>query len=348
MSKCAEQEPLNSEETVEFYKINQNQKTFLGRTLLSWTRILTFYLIYYTFLGLLFILFITQYQKCNAPVPGGTAPKIRSRLDMPGASAYPFNNIYVDGDQSIVRLSVNTTKEHGPKYIKGLVDFLNLYKETGKQESCDEGASSQDILTKTCKVPNYEKLKDSSIIKKSIQDKEPIVTLALNKIFDWQPKNNALEDPELYALENNKKIEFIKNAVYFRCYQSEISGAPVKEAEANFTIEYMGDPMLKPHYFPYKGKNKYAEESNKKNTTKNIQYLKPFVIIKIKPNDANSWNIEGEKPKTHYFRCKVDADNIEAPNVGDENVVDTQAWSADLTKLCLGFVQFAIQYVEET
>ena len=75
---------------------NPKEGTFLGRTAGSWGRILFFYLIYYSFLGLLFwgTIELINYRIKN--INEGEFPAINTRLDEPGLTVYPHNTIIGD------------------------------------------------------------------------------------------------------------------------------------------------------------------------------------------------------------------------------------------------------------
>jgi len=340
------------------------QPTLLGRTALSWAKILGYYCVYYSILACLSYTYIHTYQG-HLPVPGEGGPKIRSRTDMPGAAVYPFNSIEnaEDGDNNIVTLSTDIKKEQSKLYISTLEEFVKTYtvadSETSANKTVYTCTDTDDITSKTCKVPNSNFFKNETI-KDSVLNMSPYVTIALNKVINWHPLNKALWDDQVSKdFTNSQDFKFIKNAVYFDCYESDISGAhieekntkdsenagktPTKESiKSNFNVDLVGiEKMILPKYFPYLGLDMRSE-------TNKIPYLKPFVIAQVKSTSNNETLIkEHWGSSTHYFRCNIDADNIQSPRVGlaFENNPEDKGWSNDLSKLVLGYVQFGIKYV---
>lgn len=306
----------------------------LGRTGMSWAKILGFYAVYYTFLACLIYFTVTYYADNLPNQPGGVPPTIQSRTDQPGAAVYPFQVIsdQVDGDGALV-LSTDINEEHSAEYIAGMDKFKAQYENNEDNSLC---VNKGDVLVQTCKVPNAKVLSTAgNSIENSIKEKKPIFTLTVNKVYDWEPITT--EAAEFTA--NDEK--FFKNSIQAKCFECLADGTPVDDSKFNLSLK--GEKCIKPNYYPYKGHDKNPEDTR-------IPYNKPFLIGQIDAADGidinDAWKLEKDQV-TKYFRCELFADNIERPLVGEHFYgapAETKSWSNDLTKLGLGFVQFGLIY----
>jgi len=311
---------------------------FLGRTLESWFKLVAFYIVYYAFLTALFYFYVSKYQS-TLPKIGGTQPYLQSRLDTPGLAAWPFNAMNgaeFDGDNSKILLDHTNVKydKSGNKfniaYVNEMVNFLKSYKEINPNAiDCGNKKLDKNVETAACKVDNADKL-DEKTIKDGIKKKEAYVTLALNKIYGWKPFNRKLDVKGI-------KESFQKDSVYFDCFEIDFKTAD-KVENSKFNLEFVGEAGLKSYYFPYMGNNKQTVKENK------IEYQKPFSILKISSKrDAAAFDDNVE----HFFRCNVDADNVDYPVTGSGLTKENKSWSNDLNKLTLGFTQFGIGFKSE-
>lgn len=109
--------------------------TFLGRTALSWVKILGFYAIYYTLLGFLFYgsVKLGMLRIDNSNILGLTrginTPVVRSRTDQPGVDAWPQNMVILDNYGQEFELATyekkyGKGKDEYPVYIQKLEEFL--------------------------------------------------------------------------------------------------------------------------------------------------------------------------------------------------------------------------------
>lgn len=286
----------------------------LGRTPYRWFQLLSFYIIYYVFLACLFYFFIVKYKN-SLPVPGNTKPYLQSRLDTPGMAVYPFNSIHGDGDNSLMELSNTEIKK---EYIKEWNKFVSKYKNLPNLVNC-KGA---DVETKSCNVPNIETAIKINITTE-LENQTPHVILGINKIYGWKPVTTTIKS------FGTRPEKFIRDSVYFGCYESDSSGIPIKDGK--FKLEFVGaDDGIKKEHFPYLGMDKLVENP--------VVYNKPFTILKISSDGGFG---DGEM---HTFRCNAVADNIDYPAVGDGLNDDTSGWSRDLDKLTLGYFQFGFRF----
>ena len=138
--------------------------TFLGRTAMSWIKILGFYAIYYTLLGFLFYgsVKVGMLRINNSNILGLTrgikTPVIRSRTDQPGVDAWPQNMVIEDNQGQEFELATyekNYGKEKNqyPVYIQKLEEFLLNHcpfenECSFKQILGDDWASKIDFVVK--------------------------------------------------------------------------------------------------------------------------------------------------------------------------------------------------------
>merc|ERR1711990_951497 len=312
--------------------------TVLGRDFKSWAKILAFYAVYYSFLGVLFWGFtITFYQgsMVEGPAPLGGKPVVRnSRLDQPGASTLPFNVLGGSKDINAKDSSgdhrvVMSAGDVQVAYCDEFEAFFDGLKAS--EEACGAGVTPYDVTCKMSTIikPSFckenealcksskGKLSGAGFCKNMLADKKPVVALNLNKIVDWQPLNKD------YA-----------NAVQFKCYEFNAK-KQAKVEDSNFEfVQVSVEDALQSKYFPYPG---LAEKTSPKSGNINPAYNKPFVAYAVVPKDGN-W--DGE---FHDFRCEVVADNINRPTTDGERE-GTESASKDLFKINVGYTEFGIKF----
>lgn len=304
------------------FQLYENGK-LLGRDANSWIRILGFYAVYYSFLGFLIYFAVGQYAS-RMPAVGGSAPKIVTRTDMPGAGVWPFHSIDAsnDKDGELHLSSKNENAEGNDLYRTHLTEFFESYAND-EAVSCKLPENNPE--KNTCKVPNASFLSEQDI-NQSIKDKKPIVAVAVNKVFNWNPINRSNK------LDNG---QFVANSVQMRCFETGSDGSPVENSK--FSVSVIGtEKAILPSYYPYTAQDKLAEGEA-------IQYNKPFLLAQINPLEDDAWVLNTDQ-KLKYFRCELLADNIQKPLVGADFYQASDAvksWSNDLNKLGIGFVQFA-------
>lgn len=317
---------------------NAQEGTLLGRTANSWFKILAFYAVYYSLLGVLFWGFtITFYQGKmvlqDSPV-GGKPAIVHSRLDQPGIASHPFNEMldYKDssGDHR-VDLSLN-----GGAYCESVSAYFDKVEDSdtlcsalfgkgehanspydvtckmslavrsefcaGKPGLCSSGASLANVCT--------------NLLEKHAS---PVVVLDVNKIVDWTPMNNQARD-----------------AIQFNCYEFDAKkDEKVKDSNFKFTPVSEHD-SLKRRYFPFPGMKDVA---NPTRSSTNPAYNKPFAAFAVEPKNGKAdWGKD-----FHDFRCEVIADNINRPTVDGAVAAADLDWSKDLRKINVGFTEFGIK-----
>lgn len=114
---------------------NAQEGTVLGRTCGSWTKILGFYLIYYTFLGFLFYgsvqvgMLRIESETVSGKTRGLGQPVIVTRTDQPGIDAWP-QNMLIEDEQGLAFPLDEFKKTYGekqnkyPVYVQKLEQFL--------------------------------------------------------------------------------------------------------------------------------------------------------------------------------------------------------------------------------
>lgn len=323
---------------------------FLGRNLDSWMKILGFYALYYSFLGVLFYGFtITYYMESRVlgSSPVGGKPAIRNgRLDMPGAVVHPFTELRDDGDISRFNMNSNFIKK---SYCKKMETFFNnTDKLNNGENSLDCKKPLKTTKDGTCKVSLDIVIGKSDIEIGEVlnydscigltEKKMPMFTIDINKIIGWTPNNVG---------------------IHFQCYEYDAKTA-LKKDEQKFTFHWLTQSSIPQYYFPYNGVSdrqlvklpeehnpdgSKVESCNTQGCIDNYPYNKPFVagIIRAKA-DEEGFNDRHE----HMFRCDILSDKInrqlEADDDKNLSADDVKALNADLRKLNLGFVEFGYKY----
>jgi len=152
--------------------------------------------------------YVTKY-KATLPKIGGNGPKTMTRLDQPAIAVHPFNDldsVLYDGDNSEIKASDD---QNVKAYLNEMESFLNKYDNKNAVD-CE----SNSVETNTCIVANVNAISTTSI-KAALNDKQPIVFLTVNKVFDWRPLNSQLG---VSGVKN-----FTRDAIYFDCYESDIA-----------------------------------------------------------------------------------------------------------------------------
>jgi len=128
---------------------NSEEGTFLGRTATSWLKILTFYAIYYTFLGFLFYgsVQVGMTRITNKDVMGKDRgmdmPVLKTRTDQPGVDAWPQNMIREDNYGQEFELGVYNKKQGAgkneyPVYVQKITEFMLNHCPFEKKCSFDD------------------------------------------------------------------------------------------------------------------------------------------------------------------------------------------------------------------
>lgn len=114
---------------------NAQEGTVLGRTCGSWTKILGFYLVYYTFLGFLFYgsvqvgMLRIDSQEILGKTRGVGKPVINTRTDQPGVDAWP-QNMLIEDTQGLefpldeFKKTYGDKKDQYPTYVQKLESYL--------------------------------------------------------------------------------------------------------------------------------------------------------------------------------------------------------------------------------
>ena len=319
---------------------DKGQGTFLGRTTASWVKIMGFYVVYYTFLAGLIYFSVTSYADKLVQPGSNKAPKIVTRVDMPGSSVEPFNTIdsAIDGD-GMIKLSF---KDDSAKGNKAYLDAFDAFSKTIVTENTinclGQSAEVKTPADGPCAVSNGKFLNETVIrnLPQDLKDGQPTVAVMLNKVIGWTPING-------YGLDNYPG-RFFQNSVQIQCAETLLTGEIVAADQSNFKVDLIGNELsLLSGYYPYQGGDKNAVKS------KNVAYIKPFVLAQIKLKEGvekkEAWKTADGAFK--YFRCQFFAENIDKPKVGkefNEGTPAVKSWSTDLTALKIGFVEFGFSY----
>ncbi|CAH8498962.1 unnamed protein product [Dicrocoelium dendriticum] len=191
-----------SRRRVPAWLYDSKKKTFMGRTAISWTLCLLFYLTYYTFLAGFFMSMLFVFLRTQIPedVPARTG--MQNILGLrPGIGFRPM----VDVQKSLIKFAVTDPQDYY-LYTENIEAFLEKYRAINSKPedqfaNCNGVNKAPDNPEKVCKFP-LEKL--------GVCNKEngygypagtPCVILKLNKIFGWLPD---IRNPQMspHALVN--------------------------------------------------------------------------------------------------------------------------------------------------
>lgn len=191
--------------------------TLLGRTAGSWATILTFYLFYYSFLGLLFWGTI---QLINVRIEGqneGQFPAINTRLDEPGLSVFPHATVIEDENNE------ELTYAYGKAGKKPTEDEKDMIKRN--EFIVDQYLNRIVKSTDQCAKADVSIKKAGTFLKKNaakgLTSGKPYVVLRVNRRANWAPISVQSADEKLTKAIAAAKGTFTKDTVYFTCEESK-------------------------------------------------------------------------------------------------------------------------------
>ncbi|KAJ8342191.1 hypothetical protein SKAU_G00321190 [Synaphobranchus kaupii] len=224
---------------------NPRTHEFLGRTATSWGLILLFYLVFYIFLGGMFIL--TMYVMLQTL--DEYKPTYQDRLAMPGMMIRPraLEIVYTVEDV-----------ETWDIYVKSLDDFLTPYNDAQQAQTSVECPPDQNFLQedsgevrnnpkRSCQF-NRSMLLDCSGLKDpsyGYNVGKPCILIKLNRVIGLKPTKDGLS-PYITCAAKREDTESLGELEYF---------------PPNGTLNLM--------YFPYYGKKAQ------------VNYSQPLVAIKF-------------------------------------------------------------------
>lgn len=289
---------------------NSKEGTVLGRTAMSWLKILTFYVIYYSFLAGLTYVSISLYQKNLPATDDGSMPfNGNKRLDQPGLQVYPFVTLReleiapAKRDDQLI-FNENGWSEADLAYNKTMVEFL---------EALPAGTTNKD-LSQLASAEKYKALNDT------LKARKPIFLLTVSKILKWEPINTAQRTLDQQGQLNPA------NSVGFNCYEIDATTNKMVET-SNFNVNFLGVNYLAAESFPYEN----AEANRNK---------RPFAVFQIEEKTAGTGF---EDNKVNSFRCEAIADNIDRPFNGNTDNLEGSSLD-NAIKNAIGHAQFAIGY----
>ncbi|XP_061744295.1 sodium/potassium-transporting ATPase subunit beta-1a [Nerophis ophidion] len=241
---------------------NSEKKEFLGRTGVSWMKILLFYVIFYGFLAAIFVGTI----QVMLLTLSNTKPTYQDRVAPPGLSHLPRS------EKMEISFSMSDPKTY-EKYVASMGKFLELYSDDVQDdprtfEDCDDDSSykersiMENEVRKACRFrkSNLEVcagLDDPSF---GFSQGRPCIITKLNRIVNFRPQL-----PSTNALPESLANRTQPNAIPIFCTNK-------KEEDAGKVgeISYLGFNGHFPlRYYPYYGKQLHPH------------YLQPLVAIKF-------------------------------------------------------------------
>jgi len=256
---------------ISFLKFLYNDSTgeILGRSLISWAKIIVFYIIYYAFLvGFFTVMLLVFFQTLSDREPTWQEDKSLIGTN-PGMGFRPQpdeKNI----QSTLIWFRAGTENGNWEPWVERLEDFLKDYENTTedrgrhKQDDCGALAAEPPKKDNICKINKDELIKGNCTKenKFGFRDGRPCILIKLNKIFGWEPipyEERYL--PEDFPKDLEKKIkknkedgnEKLNERVWVECH-----GENPADLEHMGPLVYHPDQGLSKNYYPYENQRGYV------------------------------------------------------------------------------------------
>lgn len=222
--------------------VNEEEGLYLGRTPASWAKIGIFYIVYYVLLYIIFIAAVgfstNSLTSINFKKDDGSLvykPKIRTRVDQPGLSVYPHNNLD-EGRRADGVLSWDSNNNDAIREVTQIL-FQRLIKPN--LESCPE----ENPVSRYSRRPLDTHGSRSSLIRRQYGSERmrPLVILKVNRLIDWTPKPVKRVEGDL----REDIEEFHKGNIYFTCKGYETTDVKGKvKKDKNFKSVHFLNPNI--------------------------------------------------------------------------------------------------------
>lgn len=246
---------------------NKNEKTFLGRTGLSWFKITVFYIIFYSCLAAFWTACLVIFlQTISYKEPRWTTETGSIIGKNPGLGFRPRPP--KERIESTLVMFNEGPGENWGHWVKELTNYTEEYKVID-----DEHRKNMRTCNSTTKLGKDEfcEFKVSSLGSKCTKDMKfgyeagkPCIIVKLNKIFNWKPKvYNTTDDlPEKmpkdvrdlierdFTEEDSNIIE--KQNVWITC-----EGENTNDFENIGKVNYYPHPGMPTYYYPFKNQPGY-------------------------------------------------------------------------------------------
>jgi len=297
-------------EAFQYFLYNPDTGEVLSRTPLSWLKIITFYIFYYTALALFWLACLQIFFNTlpeNQPKwlldesLIGTNPGLGVRPRMQDSLIDSSLYMLAAGGEDDEPTNPEGEGDKNIDYAVRLQQFLNKYENTTDLADCTDSENTMREADQPscqfqvedlgrCGVYPYGYTIDLT----SHNVVEPCFLLKLNKLINWKPepvKVEKLDEPEYDQMSENLKRRIRKstdkNFVWVDCH-----GRFPADREA-ITIEYFpSNQGMSLKYFPYKGG----------------AYHQPLVAIKVRKNKMVSFG------QLVHLECRVWHDNVRHSN----------------------------------
>lgn len=310
--------------------------TVLGRTGCSWLKILTFYVIYYSLLGVLFYGTVVLWQNKSTDITtvdgrtkGVATPYIRSRTDQPGMAVHPHNNLIQDEENQELELTAG-------EYIAEMEKFFTRGKYT---KAALIEIFGEDFVTVSLGYLDFEgddglakinKKNFEALVFPAGKTKTPFIFVTLNKVIgfkiqsipalvnDEKPLNGVpMQDAAYYSnagASDPVGVHPKASAAYFNCFpldQKAKSPNTFLKEDSDFKVNAIY-PYIEQKNYEWGG---YKKEENK-------AYYKPFAILQVvQRTDTPNNKTVLSYSKQSMFRCNTVAQNIQYPYLGNQATV---------------------------
>lgn len=208
-----------SRRKIPLWLYDPKKKAFLGRTVLSWTLCILFYIIYYACLGGFFMgmLMAFLYAQVHEDKPSLTGEHSLLNLQA-GLSSRPN----VDVKRALIKYATTDPQEY-LVYTDNIDIFLAPYvdintKPDSQFAKCEGSTKTPEDPHKVCKFP-LTMLDACADVAHGYPGATPCVFLKINKIYGWIPdiKDPALSRDILVTCDgqNPADVENLKELEYF-------------------------------------------------------------------------------------------------------------------------------------
>lgn len=300
-----------------YFVYNGETGEVLGRTGMSWLKILVYYIIYYTFLAGFFMACLLIFYKTldmkqprwqNANGIIGDNPGV-------GFRPRPDDN---DIESTLIWFRHGDDNGNWNDWVNRLEKFLEPYKNDTVKEmgiECGELASKKPGHKQICQI-NREELFQGDCTSENgygYRKGSPCIILKLNRIYGWNPEPYDYETDKVILDEdevpqelrtmmeenvNNDKKD-MNHRVWIECH-----GENPADVENAGEFKYYPDQGFSAHYFPYENQDGYTSPAVF------IQLLNPrkgvMIAIECKAWAKNILHDSMERRGLAHFELMID------------------------------------------
>lgn len=250
---------------------NPNDSTFLGRSGLAWTRLIIFYIAFYTLIALIwtgcFALFDFAVLSEDRPVRTGDQSVLQLT---PSLSYMPQPDYYT----SLIRYR-NSRFSSARKYVDDLVAFTQWYEDYGQQaitssnevvKDCSADGKNNDPMTTVCRFNLDVGRRCNAYVNFGFVDSDPCFILKLNRVFGWVP--DPIDNPATNATTTGVIVKCQGRTPADRDMYKDICYHYTSNGYDNTDLYCArGHGVFEQYFFPY---------------LRQVRYMSPLVFVEFK------------------------------------------------------------------